>query len=161
VKKMREHAHCLQVYRRDRENRGLGGGEGEFEPVETLRFAHAYFERHDSIIPATDWLPAQTRAMRLSASKGPGRHEIQRIQARESEAWRPNSPLHPRKPRGALGDDSRRSREETRDGAPQIELIDGEQTCELLKDLKLGIRTEIVENVSVAPEVFREFEPSS
>jgi len=52
-------------------------------------------------------------------------------------------------------------REATRDGAPQIELIDGEQTCELLKDLKLGIRTEMVENVSVVPEVFREFELSS
>ncbi|MGA7617960.1 hypothetical protein [Candidatus Binatus sp.] len=46
----------------------------------------------------------------------------------------------------------------TRDGAPQIELIDGEQTCELLKDLKLGIKTEMVEHVSVVPEVFREFE---
>ena len=49
-------------------------------------------------------------------------------------------------------------REATRDGAPQIELIDGEQTCELLKDLKLGIKTEMVEHVSVVPEVFREFE---
>ncbi len=49
-------------------------------------------------------------------------------------------------------------REATRDGAPQIELIDGEQTCELLKDLKLGIKTEMVEHVTVVPEVFREFE---
>jgi restriction system protein len=49
-------------------------------------------------------------------------------------------------------------REATRDGAPQIELIDGEQTCELLRDLKLGIKTEMVEHVSVVPEVFREFE---
>ncbi len=50
-------------------------------------------------------------------------------------------------------------REATRDGAPQIELIDGEQTCELLTNLKLGIKTEMVEHVSVVPEVFREFEP--
>src|SRR5260370_32458593 len=32
-------------------------------------------------------------------------------------------------------------REATRDGAPQIELIDSEQTCELLKDLKLALKT--------------------
>jgi restriction system protein len=43
---------------------------------------------------------------------------------------------------------------------PQIELIDGEQMCQLLKDLKLGVRTEMVEHVSVVPEVFREFESS-
>jgi restriction system protein len=49
-------------------------------------------------------------------------------------------------------------REATRDGAPQIELIDGEETCELLKNLKLGIKTEMVEQVSVVPEMFREFE---
>jgi restriction system protein len=51
-------------------------------------------------------------------------------------------------------------REATRDGAPQIELIDGEQMCQLLKDLKLGVRTEMVESVIVIPEVFKEFESS-
>ncbi len=52
------------------------------------------------------------------------------------------------------------TREATRDGAPQIELIDGERMCELLKGLKLGIKTETetVEHVSVVPEVFRQFE---
>ena len=49
-------------------------------------------------------------------------------------------------------------REATRDGAPQIELIDGEQLCELLKSLNLGLKTEMVEHVSVVPEVFREFD---
>jgi restriction system protein len=49
-------------------------------------------------------------------------------------------------------------REATRDGAPQIELIDGEQLCELLKNLNLGLKTEMVEHVSVVPEVFKEFE---
>ena len=51
-------------------------------------------------------------------------------------------------------------REATRDGAPQIELIDGEQLCDLLKSLKLGLRTELVEHVIVTPETFREFELS-
>ena len=51
-------------------------------------------------------------------------------------------------------------REATRDGAPQIELIDGEQLCELLKDLKLGLKTEMVEHVSVVSDVFKEFESS-
>jgi restriction system protein len=49
-------------------------------------------------------------------------------------------------------------REATRDGAPQVELIDGEQLCELLKNLNLGLKTEMVEHVSVIPEAFREFE---
>jgi len=43
---------------------------------------------------------------------------------------------------------------------PQIELIDGEQLCDLLKSLKLGLRTELVEHVIVTPETFREFELS-
>jgi restriction system protein len=51
-------------------------------------------------------------------------------------------------------------REATRDGAPQIELIDGEQLCELLKSLKLGLKTELVEHVIVTPETFKEFELS-
>jgi restriction system protein len=51
-------------------------------------------------------------------------------------------------------------REATRDGAPQIELIDGEQLCDLLKSLKLGLRTELVEHVIVTPETFKEFELS-
>jgi restriction system protein len=40
-------------------------------------------------------------------------------------------------------------REATRDGAPAIELIDGEQLCDLLKQLKLGVSTELVEKVVV------------
>lgn len=45
-------------------------------------------------------------------------------------------------------------REVTRDGAPAIELIDGEQLCELLKQLKLGVSTELVEKVVVDPSWF-------
>ena len=45
-------------------------------------------------------------------------------------------------------------REATRDGAPAIELIDGDQLCDLLKQLKLGIRTEIVEKMTVEPAWF-------
>jgi restriction system protein len=41
--------------------------------------------------------------------------------------------------------------EATRDGAPAIELIDGDQLCDLLKQLKLGVRTELVEKMSVEP----------
>jgi restriction system protein len=35
-----------------------------------------------------------------------------------------------------------------------IDLIDGDQLCDLLKDLKLGVRTEMVEQVSVEPGWF-------
>jgi restriction system protein len=45
-------------------------------------------------------------------------------------------------------------REATRDGAPAIDLIDGDQLCELLKDLKLGVRTEMVEQVTIEPNWF-------
>jgi restriction system protein len=49
-------------------------------------------------------------------------------------------------------------KEATRDGAPAIELIDGEQLCELLKSLGLGLKTQMVEQVTVIPEAFKEFE---
>jgi restriction system protein len=45
-------------------------------------------------------------------------------------------------------------REATRDGAPAIDLIDGDQLCDLLKDLKLGVRTEMVEQVNVETDWF-------
>jgi restriction system protein len=48
--------------------------------------------------------------------------------------------------------------EAARDGAPQIELIDGEQLCDLLKSLNLGLKTELVEHVSVVPQIFKQFE---
>jgi restriction system protein len=40
-------------------------------------------------------------------------------------------------------------REATRDGAPAIDLIDGDQLCDLLKQLRLGVRTEMVEKMVV------------
>lgn len=40
-------------------------------------------------------------------------------------------------------------KEATRDGAPPIDLVDGEQILDLLHQLKLGIETKLVERVSV------------
>ena len=45
-------------------------------------------------------------------------------------------------------------KEANRDGAPAIDLIDGEDLCNLLKDLKLGLETEIVEKVFVRTDWF-------
>lgn len=45
-------------------------------------------------------------------------------------------------------------REATRDGAPPIDLVDGDQLADKLKELELGIRTEMVEKVSVDQEWF-------
>ena len=45
-------------------------------------------------------------------------------------------------------------REATRDGAPAIDLVDGDLLCQLLKDLKLGIRIRLVEEVEVDPAFF-------
>lgn len=44
--------------------------------------------------------------------------------------------------------------EATRDGAPPIDLVDGEQLLDKLKDLRLGVVVKMVEHVSVLPEFF-------
>jgi restriction system protein len=53
---------------------------------------------------------------------------------------------------GTFSPDARR--EATRDGAPPIDLIDGEALCEKLKELSLGVETKLVEEVSVKPDWF-------
>jgi len=46
-------------------------------------------------------------------------------------------------------------REATRDGAPPLDLIDGEQLAEKLKEFRLGITTEIVEKVTIDENWYR------
>ncbi|MDD4273318.1 MAG: restriction endonuclease [Desulfobacter postgatei] len=46
-------------------------------------------------------------------------------------------------------------REATRDGAPPIDLVDGDQLADKLKELGLGIRKEMVEKISVDTEWFK------
>lgn len=53
---------------------------------------------------------------------------------------------------GTFSPDARK--EATRDGAPPIDLIDGESLCEKLKELSLGVETRLVEKVSVRAEWF-------
>jgi restriction system protein len=48
-------------------------------------------------------------------------------------------------------------KEATRDGAPAIDLVDGETLCELLKSLKIGVSIRRVEHVLVEQEAFLEF----
>ncbi len=45
-------------------------------------------------------------------------------------------------------------REASRDGAPPIDLIDGEMLCDKLKEFGLGVRTELIEEVTVVSEWF-------
>lgn len=45
-------------------------------------------------------------------------------------------------------------RESTRDGAPAIDLIDGDAFCDLLKTLGLGVKTTLIEEVTVDTEWF-------
>ena len=45
-------------------------------------------------------------------------------------------------------------KEATRDGAPPIDLIDSESLCDKLKEFKLGVKTELIEDVSINPEWF-------
>ncbi len=47
-------------------------------------------------------------------------------------------------------------KEATRDGAPPIDLVDGDQLADKLKELGLGVKTEIVEKVSVDAEWFHQ-----
>jgi restriction system protein len=53
---------------------------------------------------------------------------------------------------GNFSSDARK--EATRDGAPTIDLIDGEALCDLLKSLKLGVTVATVEEVSVQSDWF-------
>lgn len=46
-------------------------------------------------------------------------------------------------------------REATRDGAPPIDLIDGDQLADKLKELRLGVNTEMVETVDVDSDWFK------
>jgi len=48
---------------------------------------------------------------------------------------------------------SEAKREATRDGAPPIELIDGEEFCELLKQLRIGVTTETIERVVIRSDI--------
>lgn len=45
-------------------------------------------------------------------------------------------------------------KEATRDGAPPIDLVDGEQLAEKLKELQLGVETEMVEKVTIQKDWF-------
>jgi restriction system protein len=40
-------------------------------------------------------------------------------------------------------------KEATRDGAPAIDLIDGDSLCDLLKQLRLGVAVKSIESVDV------------
>lgn len=53
---------------------------------------------------------------------------------------------------GTFSPDARR--EATRDGAPPIDLIDGDGLCQKLKELGLGVSTQLVEEVAIKPEWF-------
>jgi restriction system protein len=50
-------------------------------------------------------------------------------------------------------------KEASRDGAPPIDLIDGDRLCDLLKDYRLGVDVILrqIEDVSVKPEFFDDF----
>lgn len=45
-------------------------------------------------------------------------------------------------------------KEATRDGAPPIDLIDGELLCEKLKELRLGVETKLIESIEVKRDWF-------
>lgn len=47
-------------------------------------------------------------------------------------------------------------KEAARDGAPAIDLVDGEMLCGLLKTLRLGVTVRLVEEVEIDPDFFKE-----
>ena len=51
--------------------------------------------------------------------------------------------------------------ESRRDGAPPIDLIDGDRLCELLKEYAIGVTTtpRTVEDVAIETEYFKSLEP--
>ncbi|OSC26732.1 restriction endonuclease [Mycobacterium vulneris] len=60
---------------------------------------------------------------------------------------------------GTFTSDARK--EATRDGAPPIDLIDGDRLCDLLKELSLGVTTteRVVEDVKIEGDYFASLEP--
>ena len=46
-------------------------------------------------------------------------------------------------------------KEATRDGAPPIDLIDGDLLCDKLKELKLGVDTKIIESIEIKNDWFK------
>ena len=52
-------------------------------------------------------------------------------------------------------DAQRPTREATRDGATPIDLMDGDQLADKLKELRLGIKPEIVDSVEVDADWFK------
>jgi restriction system protein len=48
-------------------------------------------------------------------------------------------------------------KEATRDGAPPIDLIDGELLCEKLREFALGVKTKVVEEYEIDKEFFTKF----
>lgn len=46
-------------------------------------------------------------------------------------------------------------REATRDGAPPIDLVDGEQLADKLKELGLGAKTRMVEEITIDTDWFK------
>ncbi len=53
---------------------------------------------------------------------------------------------------GGIPGDARR--EAQRDGAPAIDLIDGEALCDILKERRLGVKVQMVEEVTVDGTAF-------
>jgi restriction system protein len=56
---------------------------------------------------------------------------------------------------GTFNADARR--EAVRDGAPTIDLIDGEAVCDLLKEQKIGVKLRMVEEVTAVEAAFAGF----
>lgn len=52
---------------------------------------------------------------------------------------------------------SEAKREASRDGAPPLELIDGQQLVQMLKNLKLGVQVRLVESIEVDKKWFEDF----
>lgn len=48
-------------------------------------------------------------------------------------------------------------REATRDGAPPIDLVDGDTLCDLLKTAKIGLRIALIEQITIDKAAFAEF----
>ena len=76
-------------------------------------------------------------------------HRHARDDLRASLVLRGREPV--RRGAGGLEARARRGtgRQRTRDGAPPIDLVDGDQLADKLKELSLGIKTELVEKVSI------------
>ena len=89
----------------------------------------------------------------FDAAVGTGMRPGELLALRPAQVLSADGVRHVVQPDSKNGDPRRARRKPTRDDAPPIELVHGEELCDVLKQLRIGVAVEVVERVVVQPDV--------